>query len=191
MSPGALVADQLERLSRVSGQQVALRALVGAAGGAFPLLVLIAGGGPAPIRTVVLVGFVGGAVLLPDSSFPLAFLGVGVLVWVSSVPFTLGAVLLLATLDLLVVHLACTLAAYGPPELVLPRSLLRVWGARAALLAAWAVLGWVGSRALRVLDLQATGPVFVVGLVMVTLWAGYLLLRLTGRDGSLRPAARR
>ena len=120
--------------------------MAGLAGLLFLGLVVWAGGGYHPLFSLVLAGLVAVVVLVPDSGAPLfLMLGLGGL-WAVSVPETLSAWAVLAALDLLVLHLACTLASYGPPQVVLDRALFLLWAGRASLMAAAAVTRPVADR---------------------------------------------
>jgi hypothetical protein len=74
------------------------------------------------------------------------------------------------------------MTAYGPPELVLEPALLRLWGARAAVLAAATALTWVAARALATLDLPPDALLTAVALAVLLGWLLGLTVRLAQRD---------
>lgn len=173
-----------ERLTLASRQHVLLRGVSGLAGVQFLALVVWAGGGYHPLLSLALAGLLAAVLLLPDSGAPLFLvLALGVL-WGVYVPETLSVWTLLAALDLLVLHLACTLASYGPPQVVLDRPLLLLWAGRAALMAAVAALVWLGGRVLAVLDPSAAGLVTAAALAMLLGWTALLMRRLVTRDAA-------
>lgn len=178
------VTGELERVLRASPQQRLLRGAAGLAAAGFPVLVLLGGGSAHPWGAAFLVLMAVGLTLMPDSGFPLAWMTAATLLWVASMPDPLEVSLLVAAADLVVVHLACTVAAYGPPELTVPAALLRLWLARAALMMSMAALLWLATRVFTALDVPASGVVFSAGLCLVAVWALVLLRRLVTRDGT-------
>lgn len=178
------LAAGLDRAVLASRQQLLLRvATVGATLG-FLWLVPVAGGTPGVISVAALLGVGVLAVALPDSSAPLFLvLGLGWLWW-GEVPDRFSGWTLLAAALLLVVHVAATLACYGPPALELPGSLLVTWTGRAAVMLAGAALVWVAGGVLTGLDLPPSATVVVVALALVAGWVTLLLARLVGRDAA-------
>lgn len=184
MNPEVVARRAWERLGLASRQNILLRGVIGLACAQFVALVLWAGGDYHPFFILAVGGLVAVSLLLPDSGAPtFLVLGLGLL-WAVSVPETLSAWTLAAALDLLVVHLACALAAYGPPQVVLDRVLLAVWAGRAALLAAVTALVWLGGRFLTTLDLAATGLVTAAALLVLIGWTALLMRRLVTRDAA-------
>ena len=184
MNPETAARRAWERLGLASRQNVVLRGLSGLAGIQFLVLIVWAGGAYHPLMSLALAGLVVVVLLVPDSGAPLFLvLGLGAL-WAISVPDTLSAWTLLAALDLLVLHLACTLASYGPPQLVLGRPLFLLWAGRAALMAAVTVLVWLGGEVLGALDPAATGLVTAAALAMLIGWTVLLMRRLVTRDAA-------
>jgi hypothetical protein len=184
MNPEVVTRRAWERLTLASRQHLLLRGVAGLAGVQFVALAVWAGGGYHPLLSVGLAGLLAAALLLPDSGAPLFLvLGLGLL-WGVYVPETLSVWTLLAALDLLVLHLACTLASYGPPQVVLDRSLLLLWAGRAALMAAVAALVWLGGRVLAALDPSAAGLVTAAALAMLLGWTVLLMRRLVTRDAA-------
>ena len=185
----AAVATRLaaERLALASRQQLVLRAAAGAASVAMLVLVAAVGGGVHPILSVVLLLLTLVVMLLPDSAAPtFLVLALGGL-WGVFVPETLSAWTLVAAADLLVLHLACTLASYGPPQLTLRPEMFRVWGGRAAVLLSVTALVWVGARLLGGLGLEPSGLVSAAALGVLLGWLVYLSARLVARDGAEPP----
>lgn len=180
----------LDQLSRADAQQRVLR-LAAVAGTLLFLPVLVAaGGGPLGAGSLV-VAVVGlSLLLLPDSHAPLAWALLAAGLWAVRVPQTLSAWTLVAAADLLLVHLACTMACYGPAELALPRPLVRAWVGRAAVMLAVTTLLWLAARLLAVLDLPGDPWALSVALVVVAAWPAYLLPRLLARDGTGAAAPR-
>ena len=184
MNPDTAARRAWERLGLASRQHLLLRAVAGLAGLLFLGLVVWAGGGYHPLFSLVLAGLLAVVVLVPDSGAPLFLvLGLGGL-WAVSVPETLSTWAVLAALDLLVLHLACTLASYGPPQVVLDRALFLLWAGRASLMAAAAVLVWLGGRFLGAFDLSATGLVTAAALAVLIGWTVLLMRRLVTRDAA-------
>jgi hypothetical protein len=184
MNAGVGMLRAWERLGLASRQHVLLRALSGLAGILFLVLIVRAGGTYHPLMSLALVGLVALVMLLPDSGAPLFLvLGLGTL-WAISVPETLSAWTLGAALDLLVLHLVCTLASYGPPQLVLGAAMFRLWAGRGALMAAVTALVWLGGRTLGALDLSATGLVTAAALALLLGWTALLSVRLVTRDAA-------
>ncbi|MBA2465664.1 MAG: hypothetical protein H0V42_11930 [Nocardioidaceae bacterium] len=177
-------SGHLDRVVRASLQQRVLRGVAGVAAAGFPVLVGIAGGSAHPWGGAFLVLLAVGLVLMPDSGFPLAWMSAATLLWVASMPDALEASVLVAAGDLVVVHLACTIAAYGPPELTVPAGLVRLWLARAALMVSVTALLLLATRFFGVLDVPASTVVFSTGLCLVAAWALVLLPRLVTRDGA-------
>jgi hypothetical protein len=184
MNPEVAARRAWERLGLASRQHVLLRGVAGLAGIQFLALVVWAGGDYHPLLSLALAGLVAVVLLLPDSGAPL-FLVVGLgALWAVAVPETLSAWTLLAALDLTVLHLACALASYGPPQVVLDRVLLLLWAGRAAVLAAVTALVWLGGRFLATLDLSATGLVTAAALALLIGWSALLMRRLVTRDAA-------
>ncbi len=182
----AAVATRLavERLGLASRQQLVLRGVAGAASAGMLALVARSGGGLHPILSVVLLLLTLLVMLLPDSAAPtLLVLGLGGL-WGVYVPETLSAWTLVAAADLLVLHLACTIASYGPPQLSLDPTMLRLWGGRAAALLSVTALVWVGARLLGGLGLGPSGLVSAAALGVLLGWLVYLSVRLVAREGT-------
>jgi hypothetical protein len=184
MNPAGAAGRAWERLGLASRQHVLLRGVAGLAGIQFLALVVWAGGDYHPLLSLALAGLVAVVLLLPDSGAPL-FLVVGLgALWAVAVPETLSAWTLLAALDLTVLHLACALASYGPPQVVLDRVLLLLWAGRAAVLAAVTALVWLGGRFLGALDLSAAGLVTAAALALLSGWSALLMRRLVTRDAA-------
>jgi hypothetical protein len=171
----------LDQLSALSPQQRVLRGLVVVCAVLFLVLVLAVGDGSHPIATVLTVAVALVAAVSPGSHAPLALLLVLGGDWALFVPRDLDGWLLLATVDLFVVHLACTLASYGPAGTTLDRDLLTRWGRRAALCLAVAAGVWLVARVIDFLDLPGSEPGLGAALVAVLAWTAFLGTRLTGR----------
>jgi hypothetical protein len=170
----------LDDLSRLSRQQWALRLTAVPGTGAFLLLAARAGGELNTVLVLAALLLSAVAVVLPDSGAPLALLGVLLGVWLLRVPQTLGAETVLAGLDLVLVHVAATLASYGAPSMVLPRVVLARWGRRVLLLAVCTLPTWVGARLVAGLGLPSDPAAVATGLAVLLAWCGYLTVRLAG-----------
>lgn len=169
----------LDELSRLSRQQVGWRVLVVLATAASVGVHALAGAGPHPSFVVgaTVLGLL--TALLPDSAaglFLVLLLGAN---WLLGVPEQTGGWLLAAALLLATVHLAATLAAYGPPSLELDRAMLTLWARRSGLLlgataAAWLALGLLPSA-------EQWGRVWLPAAALVVLggWAWQLGRRVT------------
>jgi hypothetical protein len=179
---GAQILDPLAVAAR---DQLALRALVAAGAVLLPLLVLLAGGAPAPFLTVLVLLLGLAAALVPDSVLPLLWTLAAVGQWAVEIPLqrSLDGFVLLLAADLVLVHVCCTLCGYGPPSLSVPTALRRAWAGRAAVLLAAAALTWLSLLAIGLLALGPDALLTGAALGLVVLWAGYLLHRLVGRDG--------
>ena len=184
MNPAAATRVAAERLALIGRQQVVLRCVAGAASVGMLALVSVAGGGFHPILSTVLLLLTALVMLVPDSAAPMfLLLGLGGL-WGVYVPETLGAWTLVAAADLLVLHLACTLASYGPPQLSLDPVMFRLWRGRAAVLLAVTALVWLGARLLGGLGLDPSGLVSAAALGVLLAWLVWLSVRLVSRDGT-------
>lgn len=184
MNPQAHLIALLARLGLTNRQQGALRAAAGLASLGFLGLVVAAGGPFHPLLSLALVALTLLVVVLPDSSAPM-FLVLGLVgLWAISLPSRLDAWTLLAAADLLVLHLACTLAAYGPAQLVLEPRMFRLWARRGAVLAAVTGLTWVCARFLGGLGLPSSGVAYAAALALLLVWAVLLWARLLTREGA-------
>jgi hypothetical protein len=184
VNPAAATRLAAERLALAGRQQLVLRGLAGVASVAMLVLVPVAGGGSHPILSGMLLLLTLLVMLVPDSAAPMFLvLGLGGL-WGVYVPETLSAWTLVAAADLLVLHLACTLASYGPPQLALEPAMFRLWGGRAAVLLAVTALVWVGARVLGGLGLDPSGLVTAAALGVLLVWLVWLSVRLIARDGT-------
>lgn len=173
----------LDRVLLAAPQQVVLRVASLAATLGFLWLVVLASGPFHPVLSALLVALAMFAVVLPDSSAPL-FLLLGLAgLWTLSVPDTWSAWSLGAAALLLVVHLAGTLACYGPPALTVDRELLTVWVRRAAVMLAVTVLVWLTAGFLGALEPPASAALLVAALALVVLWIAFVISRLVARDG--------
>ncbi|MGN6576281.1 MAG: hypothetical protein ACTHKG_11380 [Nocardioides sp.] len=184
MNPAAATRLTAERLALAGRQQLALRGAAGAASVGMIVLASVAGGGFHPILSTVLLLLTLLAMLVPDSAAPMFLvLGLGGL-WGVYVPETLSAWTLVAAADLLVLHLACTLASYGPPQLSLEPAMFRLWAGRGLVLLAVTALVWVGARVLGGLGLEPSGLVTAAALGLLLAWLVWLSVRLIARDGT-------
>jgi hypothetical protein len=161
----------LDRLVLSSRQQLGLRSLVLAAALAVLALLPAAGADFHPWLSAVGTVLAVLAALVPESHVPLALvLYLGAL-WVVVVPGALGVAALAAGVLLGVLHLACTLASYGPPGLTLDGRLVRVWARRAAACAAAAQLTWLAGRGVASLDRPSAAVAGAAALVLLVAWA--------------------
>jgi hypothetical protein len=171
----------LDRISLASPQQRGLH-LVALLTGVLPLVLVPAAGGVFhPVFTTVGVLVAVLAALAPASNAPLGLVVLLGSLWALSVPRGVDAWTLAVAVDLCVLHLACTLASYGPPGLVLDRALLALWRGRLVLCLGAAVLVWAASRVVGFLDLPESG--LLVGLALLALlgWLVLLFGRLVSR----------
>lgn len=176
-----------ERLGAASRQHLLLRGLSLLAGLTFLALVRWAGGDDHPLMSLALVVVLVVVLLLPDSAAPLLLvLGLGGL-WVVSVPESLSVWTLLAALDLLLLHVSCTLASYGPPQLTLGRVMLLLWAGRATLMAGVAGLTWLAGRWIGAQDPPAAGLLTAAALALLIGWTVLLSRRLVSRDAAEHP----
>lgn len=184
MNPQVAARRWAERLARASRQQLVLRLLVLAAGVAWIPLCLAAGGDAHPLLAIVMVALALIAALLPDSAAPMfAVLALGGF-WAVYVPETLGSWALVAAADLLVLHLASTVASYGPPQLVLASSMVRLWVVRGLVLLAGTALVWLGARVLGGLHPEPSGLLTAAALAVLLGWLAVLMSRLLTRDAA-------
>ena len=183
MSRGSEIASFLDGLNRLSGQQWALRALVLVA----PLVALFAthqAGAPwRPWLAALLLGVTLLSALLPDSHAPLAVLLLTGVHWVLTVDENLSGWLLVATIALLGFHVACLLAAYGPPSVVLDSVLLRRWSVRTGLAAAAGALVWLAAWGAERLSPPGSGWLLAAALLVLLGWTVLLSRRLVGAAG--------
>ncbi len=159
----------LDRLVLSSRQQLGLRAL--ALGSALGVLALVpaAGGAFHPWFSATGAVLAVLVALVPESHLPLGLVVYLGALWLVAVPAGLGVATPAAAVLLGALHLACTLASYGPPGLRLDRRLLRLWGRRAGGCAAAVLLTWLAARALSSLD-RPSGLALGAGLVLLLGW---------------------
>jgi hypothetical protein len=149
----------------------------------FLALIPLGGGVFHPVLSVVGVGLAVLVALLPDGNAALGLvLYLGVL-WMLSAPDPLGGWTLLATIDLYVLHLACTLLSYGPPGHRPDATLLGLWSRRSVLCLGAAVLVWLFARTVDFLDLPPSSTVVGLALLVLLGWVAVLSLRLAARAG--------
>lgn len=172
MSVATKADDFLDGLSRLSVQQRLLRAVAPAGAGVVLLLERGAGGAVQPWFAAVALAQALLVAALPDSSaclFLVVLLGVH---WALFAPAAVSGWALGAAVTLLVVHLAVTLASYGPPSLVLDRTLLVRWARRGLAVAGGTLLVWVLAR----LWPAAVGGGWATGVALLVVLAGVLRL---------------
>jgi hypothetical protein len=168
----------LDRLSLSSAQQRWFRLVALGCGLAFLVLVPLAGGGWHPVLTAVALVPLLSTVLLPESNAPLALMVYLGGLWVVTVPRSLGIEVLAAAVALGGLHVACLLASYGPPGLVLEPSFVALWRRRFGVGAAAAGLVWLLARGIAFLDLPASGAALGAALLLLLGWVGVLGVRL-------------
>jgi hypothetical protein len=173
-------ADLLDRVSLSSREQVALRVAVPVSTVLFALAVRVSSGELHPLLAAAAVLLSIAAATAPESNAALAlvlYLGV---VWLVTVPGRLDAWTLVAALLLALVHLACTLASYGPPGLSLDRGLLRRWCLRLLCCLAAALAVWVAALAVSSFGRPASAVALTLGLVVVLCWAALVRRSVAG-----------
>lgn len=165
-------------MNRPSRQHLLLR-LVVAGSPLVALAGLAAAGAGLPWWILLLVV----ALAVSSAALPEAHTGLALVLavggyWGVAAPDDLSPWLLLVALALLVFHVTCLLASYGPPSVVLERALLQRWLLRTAGAAVVTVLVWVVARVLAGLD-PAGGPLPVAAALLVAVgWAILLGRRL-------------
>ncbi|WP_122260865.1 hypothetical protein [Ornithinimicrobium cerasi] len=145
----------------------------------FALSYALAGGGNliAWLGLVVLGLLV---VVQPHTLAPGLFLGYAVASWWATVPSTWHWALLPAALGLLVLHTAAALCASVPAQAPIPRTVLRRWLDRVAVVAAGTVVVWGLSGLLTLRRAAGLGAVpGIVGLLVLAV-ALVILLRRRG-----------
>ena len=170
----------LDRVALSSPQQKLFRAVALAAPCAFLALVPVAGGVFHPVFTAAGVLLAVVVALVPDSHAPLGLVVYLGGLWMLADP-GLDLWTLPAAAALLAGHLACTLASYGPPGLVLDRALLARWRVRATACLGAAVLVWLAAGAVAYLDLPPDALAVGAALLVLLGWVGFLTVRL-GQD---------
>ena len=168
----------LDSISLSSAQQRAFRAVALLGALAFLALVPASGGVFHPVFTTGAVLLAVLVALLPESNAALGLLVYLGVLWMLAASGELDMWTLVAAVDLCTVHLACTLASYGPPGLTLDRHLLALWRGRFVLCVAAAVLVWATARVLAFLSLPASGLALALALVAFLGWVGFLTVRL-------------
>jgi hypothetical protein len=174
----SLLNDFLDETTRLSRQQLVLRATAPAGTALMVVLEGAAGGSPGVLFLMLAALLSLLVAALPDSgagTFLVLLLGGH---WLVTVPEHLGGSLLLAALVLTAIHLATALAAYGPPGLVLDRELLLRWARRYGLLAAAAAVTWLAARLMGAAELTGGDWLLVAAFVVLAGWAAYLNRRL-------------
>ncbi len=169
----------LDRVALSSRQQRVARSVALLAPLVFLALVTLSGGTFHPLLTLVGIVLAITVALVPESNAALGLLIYLGVLWGISSSAALDGWTLLATADLLAFHLACTLASYGPPGLVLPADLLALWRRRALVCLAAAGGVWLVARLLDFLALSASGLVLGAALVVFLVWIGSLTAALT------------
>jgi hypothetical protein len=135
------------------------------------------------VFSAVAVGLAVLVALLPEGNAALGLvLYLGVL-WMLSAPEPLGGSTLVATGDLYLLHLSCTLLSYGPPGHRPDATLLGLWSRRSVLCLGAAVLVWLAARTVSFLDLPASSIALGLALVVLLGWVALLTVRLA-RDGA-------
>jgi hypothetical protein len=178
VSRASEVRSFLDGLGRLNRQQAVLR------GGIAILPVLAFGlelqaGAPAQTLLVLLVGaFAVLSAVAPDSHAPLGVVLVLGVYWAMSIEEAISWQLLVLAVLLVVFHVACLLASYGPPSAVLDRTLLALWWPRVAALSVVAGLVWVAALVASRTDLPASGWLLAAGLLVVLAWTVLLSRRL-------------
>jgi hypothetical protein len=175
------VSSFLDSMTTLPRQQVLLRGVIPVGTVAFLVLIRAAGGNSHPLLLtgVVVLGVAAG--LVPASSAPLfLLLSLGGL-WAISLTGSVDFWLLLAALVALAVHVAATLASYGPPALILDGGLLALWARRYATLAAVTALTWVVAALLSALDLPGSDGVIALALGVLLVWLVLVSVRFPGR----------
>ncbi len=174
----------LDRISLASTQQRVCRLVVLATTVLFLVLVPASGGVFHPVLTTLTLLLALFVAVLPESNGALALvLALGGLWWLST-DAALDVWTLVAAVDLWALHLACTLASYGPPGLRLDGPLLRLWWRRFWVGVGAALLVWLVGRLLEFLDLPASGLALALALLALLGWVTFLTVRLAAaRDG--------
>ena len=175
--------NPLDRVALSTPEERALRALVLVTPLVFLALIPAGGGVFHPVFSAVAVGLAVLVALLPEGNAALGlvvYLGV---LWFLSAPEPLGGWTLVATVDLYLLHLACTLLSYGPPGHRPDATLLALWSRRSVLCLGAAVLVWLVARTVDFLDLPPSGAVVGLALVVLLGWVAVLTVRLA-RDGA-------
>jgi hypothetical protein len=173
--------DLLDRIALGSPAQRLLRALVVL--GAVLLLATIpaAGGRFHPLLSTALLLLAVAVAVVPETHVGIVLLlGLGGL-WAISVPDRLDGWLLLAAAELLLVHLAATLASYGPAGHRPDAALLALWGRRAVGCLAAAAGGWLVARTLTFLHLPGSRLALAAALLVLLAWVGVLSARIASR----------
>ena len=174
--------NPLDRFSLASPQQRVLRVSVPVAACVFLALVPAAGGVFHPVFTIVAVLLAVLVALMPESNAALGLLVYLGVLWMLAVPGSLDIWTLAAAGDLLVLHLACTLASYAPSGLALDHALLTLWRARFVVCFAAAVLVWFVARSVAFLALPASGLALALALALLLAWVTFLTVRLAQSD---------
>jgi hypothetical protein len=177
-------AGLLDEIVLCSRQQLVLRAAVPLATLAFLAMVLLADGAYHPVLSAGAVLLAVVVALLPESHAALGLLLYLGALWLLAVPDRLAGWSWGGAVALCVLHLACTLASYGPPGLTLERRFLWLWCRRAALCAVAALLVWLAARLVDTLDRPPTAPALALGLVVVVAWSALLTMRLAPPDAA-------
>jgi hypothetical protein len=178
MNPAAEVMRLVQDLRRMSPSRRALLP-VPVVGTLVLLLVAgLAGAGLHPVLSAPAVGLAVAATAFPAGSAPLFLVLYLSGFWALTVPDRLGVGVLLASVDLAVVHVAATLSGYGPAGLQLAAPLLRRWGWRLVGMVATAAVVWLVARVFSVVGDGHSTVAVLVGLLAVAGWAVFLLVRL-------------
>jgi hypothetical protein len=175
--------NALDRIALATPEERALRAVVLVTPLVFLALIPVGGGVFHPVFSAVAAGLAVLVALLPEGNAALGLVLYLAVLWMLSAPEPLGGWTLLATADLYLLHLACTLLSYGPPGHRPDATLLGLWSRRSVLCLGAAVLVWLVARTVSFLDLPASSIALGLALVVLLGWVALLTVRLA-RDGA-------
>lgn len=178
MSRASDARQLLDGLSRLNRQQVLLRAAVLVLP-AVAFGVEVGAGAAVQILVVALLTVsTGVSVLFPDSHAPLVVVLILSVYWAMEVGEQLSVSLLVVTGAILAFHVACLLAAYGPPSVVLDTSVVRLWILRGVGMLAAAVSVLLVAAVADGLEPGTSGWLLAAALLVLVGWAGILSRRL-------------
>ena len=173
----------MSRLAALSRQQWLLRALVLLAPACAFAVEVRAGAAVQLWVVVLLTGFTVLSAAMPDSHAPLAVPLLVAGYWAMEVGEQISVSLLAVTVAMVGFHVACLLAAYGPPSVALDSVLLRRWTARAGLGCAAAGGVWLAARVADGRDVPGNGWLMAAALLLVVGWAALLGRKLSVHAG--------
>lgn len=179
MSRLSEATEFLDALSRLGRQQRLLRSLLVLLPAAAFAAEVGAGAAVQLLPILLVTGLAVLSALAPDSHAPLGVVLVVGGYWAIEVDEQLSSWTLLVTVLLVVFHVVCLLASYGPPSVVLSAAMLLLWLRRGLVATGAGVLVWLAGRVLDGVDPGSSGWLLAAALLALVAWIVVLGRRLS------------